>query len=79
MRDLVMAILLDPPFAKSSIAGPEIEDQPVTQALLPKPAPVKSEAIQGSSLDGGLIWLCINCGLLLIGMHVYELIVWFNG
>ena len=34
---------------------------------------------QGSSLDGLLVWICINCWLLLVGMHVYELLTWIVG
>jgi hypothetical protein len=34
---------------------------------------------QGSSWDGLLVWICISCWFLLVGMHVYELLAWLLG
>jgi len=34
---------------------------------------------QGLSFDFLLIWICVICWLLLVGMHVYELLAWMVG
>jgi hypothetical protein len=69
--------------------GPQIESlktrivPPLEPTDLEPVHPAESSADscsqQGSSIDGLLIWICINCWLLLVGMHVYELLAWLVG
>jgi hypothetical protein len=42
-------------------------------------SPADREGRQEGSLDGLLVWICISCFFLLVGMHVYELIAWMMG
>ncbi len=53
-----------------------------------KPAPISVEPPRASEIpaedaEAGLDWflirVCIACGLLLVGMHIYELIRWMIG
>jgi len=74
-----MAILLEPPIVKPSVMVPEAADQLSPRASSSLPPTLESYTSEGSSLDGLLIWICINCGLLLFGMHVYELFIWIRG
>ncbi len=72
-----MAMLLEAPIVKPSV--PVLKSiQPVTEIPLTKPEAVESPRKEGSALDGLLIWICINCGLLLFGMHVYEVLFWIR-
>ena len=69
--------------------GPQIESlkirivPPLEPTVLESVHPAESSADscsqQGSSMDGPLIWICINCWLLLVGIHVYELLAWLVG
>jgi hypothetical protein len=79
MGDITMAIVLDPPIEKPNTlltppilsANPEL-DRPAAHA------PDLSQE-QGSRFDGLLMWICVTCLLLLLGMHVYELLAWLLG
>jgi hypothetical protein len=74
-----MAITLDP-----QIESPQIRIvPPLEQTVLEPVHPAEPSADQcsrhGSSMDGLLVWICISCWLLLVGMHVYELLAWLVG
>ena len=71
-----MAVVMDRPMERSE-ASP-IEE---TRLDLDQSARFSEDRSnqQGSGLDGLLMWICINCWLLLVGMHVYELLTWIVG
>lgn len=83
IRDFGMATVLE-----AQIESPKVTRMPQIGAALPTPRddsirpgstdlPRVDECDQkGSPFDGLFIWISINCGLLLLGLHVYELLAW---
>jgi hypothetical protein len=73
---MAMAVVMDRPMERS-------EASPIEEIRLDlnQSAPFSEDCSNqhGSSLDGLLVWICINCWLLLVGMHVYELLIWMVG
>jgi hypothetical protein len=74
---IAMQIVLDPPIEKPQVLlSPTTEISQATLGLPRHSEPlVDSGSNPGLSLDGLLIWICMSWGLLLLGMHVYELLL----
>jgi hypothetical protein len=45
----------------------------------PAGTPLVAKQPSDSALDKLLIWTCITCWALLVGTHVYELVIWMFG
>jgi hypothetical protein len=73
-----MATVLEPAMAKPSFLLPEAAEKPAPESRIPQELSNESNTNKGSSLDGLFIWICVNCGFLFFGMHLYELIVWIR-
>lgn len=74
-----MAIVFVPEIESPSFAVRSITDPTAFNSIRPPEPAVDLSDRQDSSLDGLFIWICINCGLLLLGLHVYELLAWIMG
>jgi hypothetical protein len=61
-----------------AVPTPTIEKASLKSSAISESSPV-STGEAGSSFDVVFLWACITCGLLLAGMHVYELVTWMLG
>jgi hypothetical protein len=64
--------------------APAIQIVPPPESLMPASAPPAEAPLlakqpSDSAFDKLLIWICIACWALLVGTHVYELVIWMFG